>query len=101
LKGVLIPLISSKMAANKVKAKDYPVPPWSSFHSTVVEQKLLRGGTKLSPRWNGLVLACFLPDTYRGNTRRCALEGKIMAVFIIPINRDCSIVEYFVSLPQN
>ena len=41
MKGVLIPLISSKMAANKVKAKDYPVPPWSSFHSTVVEQKLL------------------------------------------------------------
>jgi len=29
------------------------------------------------------------------------LEGKIMAAFIIPINRDCSIMEYFVSLPQN
>jgi len=37
LKGVLIPLISSKMAANKVKAKDYPVPPWRNFHSTAVE----------------------------------------------------------------
>jgi len=45
LKGVLIPLISSKMAANKVKAKDYPVPPWSSFHSTMVEQNFLHGGT--------------------------------------------------------
>ena len=48
----------SSISIRQKACKNQSVPPWRKFCSAMVEQNFLHGGTKISPRWNGIIF-CF------------------------------------------